>query len=121
MFIEQILICRILEQYYPWAATESVYLKSLNDAIESNNCNPAYLLVLHRFTLERKKLQMGGALLPDLVEFYQWIHTELSHLVTYERAKQISIGTVMSLSAKRYSQEYFNHLTNLFKRVMSKG
>lgn len=55
------------------------------------------------------------------MEFYQWIHTELLHLVTKERAKQISIGKVISLSAKRYSEEYFNVLNKLFERVKSKS
>jgi len=64
---------------------------------------------------------VGGALLPDLVEFYKWIHTQLTHLVTYQRAKQISIGNVISLTAKRYSQELCDHLTNLFKRIISKN
>ena len=65
-------------------------------------------------------LQLGGALLPDLVEFYQWIHTHLSYLVTYERATKISIGNVISLSAKRYSQKVCTNLTNLFERIISK-
>ena len=96
-------------------------MRSLNDATEANNCNYTHLFVLWLFTLERKKLQMGGTLLPDLVEFYQWIHTELSHLVTYERAEEVSIGKIIDLSAKRYSREYSDHLTGLFKRVESKG
>ena len=65
-------------------------------------------------------LQLGGALLPDLVELYQWLHTHLSHLVTYERATKISIGNVISLTAKRYSQKVCTNLTNLFERMISK-
>ena len=64
---------------------------------------------------------MGEILLPELVEFYQWIHTELSYLVTYQRAKEISIGKIINLSSKRYSQAYFNHLADLFKRFKSKA
>ena len=96
-------------------------MKSLNDDREANNCNPTHLFVLHQFTQERRILQIGGALLPDLVEFYQWIHTELSHLVTYQKAEQISIGTIIKNSARRHSQEYSEHLTELFKRVKRKG
>ena len=65
-------------------------------------------------------LQLGGALLPDLVKFYKWIHTHLSHLVTYERAKEMSIGKVISSSAKRYSLKVCVNLTNLFDRIISK-
>ena len=96
-------------------------MQSLTDTTEANDCNSTHLFVLHQFVQEEKKLQKGGALLPDLVEFYQWIHTELSYLVTYQKAEQISIGKILSLSSKRYSQKYFDHLTDLFKRVKSEG
>ena len=111
---------RILEQRYPHPATDVDYMKSLVSATEANDCSYAHLFALHQFTLEQKKLQVGGALLPDLVEFYKWIHTQLSHLVTYQRAKQITIGKVISLTAKRYSQELCEHLTKLFERILSK-
>ena len=111
----------MLEQHYPHPATENDYMKSLVEAIEANDCNYTHLFALHQFTQEQKRLQVGGALLPDLVEFYKWIHTQLSHLVTYQRAKQITIGHVINLTAKRYSQELCDHLTNLFKRIISKS
>jgi len=95
-------------------------MKSLVTAREACNLNPAYLFALHHFTLEYERLQLGGALLPDLVEFYQWIHTHLSHLVSFERAKQISIGNVIALSTKRYTQDICDHLTALFKRIIGK-
>ena len=66
-------------------------------------------------------LQLSGALLPDLVEFYKWIHTHLSHLVTYEKACEISIGNVIDKSADRYSQKVCNYLTSLFNRIISKN
>ena len=112
---------RILEQHYPHPATENDYIKSLVDAIEAKNCNHTHLFVLHQFTLKKQMLHLGGALLPDLVEFYQWIHTHMSHLVTYEKAKEMNIGKVISLSAKRYSQEVGDKLKSLFDRIISKN
>lgn len=112
---------RTLEQHYPHPATENDYMKSLVNATEDNNCSYTHLFALNLFTLEQKKLQVGGALLPDLMEFYKWIHTQLSHLMTYERAKQITIGQVINLTAKRYSSEICDHLTSLFKRINSKN
>ena len=95
-------------------------MKSLVDATEANDCSYTHVYALHQFTLEQRRLQVGGALLSDLVEFYQWIHTQLSHLVTYQRAKQITVGNVINLTAKRYSQELCNNLTTLFKRIIGK-
>ena len=112
---------RTLEQHYPHRVTESDYIKSLVNAVEANDCSYTHLYALHQFTLEQRRLQVGGALLPDLVEFYQWMHTQLSHLVTYQRAKQITVGNVISLMAKRYSQEHSDYLTKLFKRIIGKG
>ena len=96
-------------------------MNSLVDATEANDCSYTHVYALHQFTLEQRRLQVGGALLSDLVEFYQWIHTQLSHLVTYQRAKQITVGNVISLTAKRYSQELCDNLTKLFKRIIGKG
>jgi len=95
-------------------------MKCLVAAREDYNLNPTYLFVLHRFTLEHERLQVGGALLPDLIEFYQWIHTHLSHLVTYELSGDITIGNLIKLSAKRYSQDICDHLTHLFDRIIGK-
>jgi len=95
-------------------------MKSLIAAREAHNLDNTYLFVLYHFTLEYERLQVGGALLPDLLEFYQWIHIHLSHLVTFEKAKQISIGDVISLSGSRYSPELCEHLTKLFKAIISK-
>ncbi|XP_065913406.1 uncharacterized protein [Dysidea avara] len=111
---------RTLNEHYPHLATENEYMKSLVAAREAHDLDDAHLFALHLFTLEYERLQLGGALLPDLVEFYQWIHTHLSYLVTYEKAQQITIGKIISLSAKRYSQELCEHLTDLFKRIIEK-
>lgn len=117
----QIIFHRILEQHYPYPATEADYMRSLVNATEVNDCDYTHLFVLHQFMLESKKLQVGGALLPELLEFYKWIHTHLSHLVTYEKAQKITIGNVIDLTAKRYSQKLHDHLANLFKDVTSKN
>ena len=95
-------------------------MKHLVDATEANDCSYTYLFALSQFTSEQKKLHVGGALLPDLVEFYTWIHTQLSHLVTCERAKKITIGEVIDLTAKRYSQKLCDNLKSLLKRIISK-
>ena len=110
----------MLEQHYPHPVTEDNYIKFLAEATEASNCNHTHLFVLHQFTLKRKLLQSGGALLPDLVEFYQWLHIHLSYLVAYEKATEITIGNVISLSAKRYPQEACTKLTHLIERIICK-
>ena len=92
-------------------------MKSLVTAREMCSLNSGFL-ILHYFTLEYKRLQLGGVLLLDLLEFYQWIHSNLSHLVTYQQAKEITIGQVISSSTKRYSKEVSDHLKDLFDRIV---
>ncbi len=56
-------------------------------------------------------------LLPDLVEFYQWLHTALAHLVTYERATSLTIGRVVELARRRYSHEMGEHIQAVYLRL----
>jgi len=56
-------------------------------------------------------------LLPDLVEFYQWLHMALAHMVTYERATSLPIGRVVDLAVRRYSQEMGEYIRALYTRV----
>ena len=44
--------------------------------------------MLTQFVLERPQLQAGGRLLPDLVEFYLWLHTQLAYIVSYDKATE---------------------------------
>lgn len=62
-------------------------------------------------------LCVQGLLLPDLVEFYQWLHTALAHIVTYERATTLPIGRVVHLAAVRYPREMGDHLVALYERL----
>lgn len=105
---------RKLEQCYPCAPNKYDFRKNL---ISARQTSCSYLYLLDRFYVEQERLQIGGVLLPDLVEFYQWIHTHLQHIVTYERAKSITIGEVIELSTTRYSSEECSYLKSLFERV----
>lgn len=67
--------------------------------------------------MEWPRLQRGGILLPDLVEFYQWLHTNIAHLITYDRASTLTIGHVVTLAVQNSSKEFGQHLCALYKRV----
>ena len=67
--------------------------------------------------MDWEHLQCGGVLLPDLVEFYQWLHTNLSHIITINHAGTITIGRVIELAKKNSTEEYAKYLDNLYKRV----
>ena len=65
----------------------------------------------------RHQLELGGLLLTDLVELYQWIHQELAHVVTRSDAETIPISRAVRVLAKSYSPEEGERLHNLYKRL----
>ena len=60
---------------------------------------------------------MGGLLLPDLIEFYRWLHSALAHVVSYEVACKMKIRQVVDRAVRRYSPDMGQHLLGLFERV----
>ena len=73
--------------------------------------------MLTQFVLERPQLQAGGRLLPDLVEFYLWLHTQLAYIVSYDKATELKIGQVVERAVERYSKDFGTHIKELYKRV----
>ena len=67
--------------------------------------------------MDWSRLRVGGLLLPDIVELYQWLHTNLSHLITLERASSLTIGRVIDLARLNYSRDYAKHISDLYERV----
>ena len=62
--------------------------------------------------------QVGGQLLPDLVEFYQWLHTHLAHQVTHHRAcNTFTIGQVVALASRRMPHNMADQIQQLYQRV----
>lgn len=70
---------------------------------------PLLSLVVKEFT----KLQAGGSLLPDLIEFYIWLHQDLNNVVSECYAKNKKLGDVLV----EYGDNY--HCA-LFQRVKGK-
>ena len=73
--------------------------------------------MLTQFVLERPKLLAGGHLLPDLVEFYMWLHTQLAYIVSYDMATELKIGQVVDRAVERYSKDFGKHIQGLYERV----
>ena len=70
--------------------------------------------VLSKFALTYPRLKAGGALLPDLIEFYQWIHTELAYLVTKNYAQKNGFEEVITKADQKYEGR---DLFMLYERV----
>ena len=75
------------------------------------------LWLLEKFVMEWQHLQAAGILLPDLVELYKWLHTNISHLVTREYASSTSIGHIIKVIERNSNKELGEYLRNLYERV----
>ncbi|XP_065828093.1 uncharacterized protein [Oscarella lobularis] len=106
---------------YPVDASYKDFVHTLNYIEGAGGKSTAEELgILLKFFTEKQRLQVGGLLLPDLIEFYQWLHGELSHLVTYEEAMKLKIGHVVKRLTGRYSKKYAEYVRRLFERVKEK-
>ena len=79
-----------------------------------------YLYILYQFILHRPKLNAGGMLLPELVQFYRWVHNELNYTVTYDDAKlkKVTVEEMLNLYLERhYLSEEKKRISNLFQAV----
>ena len=60
------------------------------------------------------KLQTGGALLPNLIEFYLWLHQDLKGVFSEEEAKRKSLYDVMD----EFGDEYHRNLYDQVKGIL---
>ena len=114
MLTHKTFICRVLDTHFPHFPTEEEFSQSMLASVNLSNVtkNPHY--VLSKFALVYPRLKAGGALLPDLIEFYQWIHTELAYLVTYNYAQNHGLEEVITKADQKYEGL---DLCQLYERV----
>ena len=74
--------------------------------------------VVSMFAMDYRQLHCGGALLPDLVKFYQWLHTFLAYSLTHEAASTTTIGQVIERAEKECADG--PNIKKLYNRVVSR-
>ena len=109
---------RHLEVQYPHFPSEQEFTHCILSAGDlQQHSEGGKLRLLARFAMDWPRLQRGAVLLPDLVELYQWLHTNIAFLITNEYASTVTIGQVIRLAVKNSSKQYGQHLWELYKRV----
>ena len=68
---------------------------------------------LSQFVLQYPRLRLGIDLLPDVVELYQWLHTELTYAVTYDDAAAITLGRLVKVTTKYIPHHDMAHYDKL--------
>ena len=102
-------MCSVLRRHYPKFPTEVECFSILLSSPKDNQ-----LQILSKFALAYPRLKAGGAVLPDLIEFYTWIHEELAYRVDKTYASNNSLEEILTKACKRYGTE---DLFTLFNRV----
>ncbi|XP_019860430.1 PREDICTED: uncharacterized protein LOC109588753 [Amphimedon queenslandica] len=75
--------------------------------------------VLVKLINSYSRLQSYSALLPSLIEFYQWIVTDLSHDLTQEESTKMGICSAVKYASEKYSKDVEKNYTKLFERVQN--
>ena len=106
---------------FPSIPSEREFNHNLVSLCEERSNTPGsnpFSPVLAQFVEDRHRLAVGSALLPDLVEFYLWLHNRLAHLLSYEVASRLTINDIILRAAVRFPSEA-EKIKCLFKRIKS--
>eukprot|EP00731_Ephydatia_muelleri_P026790 Em0018g890a len=118
LLVENGSIFIYLDEQYPHFPTETDFIHNLLSSGDiSLQKQGGGLYMLTQFALERPQLQAGERLLPDLVEFYLWLHTQLAYIVSYDKATELKIGQVVERAVERYSKDFGKHVKELYEMV----
>ena len=112
-----LLSLRILEAHYPFFPTESALIQSLLSQTDIGDYVSNSEHILSQYALYRRQLEVGGELLPNLIEFYQWLHQELAYVITRKDAESIPVSRAVKVLAKSYSVDEGERLLQLYKRL----
>ena len=89
------------------------YLQKMGELTRHSQNND--LRILAQFVMDWQHLQVGGSFLPDLIEFYNWLHS--SFAITIEKASVYKIGNVIKKFVNISSKEFAKHLSDLYNKV----
>ena len=77
--------------------------------------NKHYLLA--EFVLNRTRLEVAGTILPKLIEFYLWLHSQLAYQLTHDQVETLAIKKVVEVVAKHNPKRTEEYYLNLYKQV----
>ena len=101
---------------YPYVPSLRNFNHYLQEHCSSEEMLERYKVLIH-FVNRYARLKAGGILLPSLIEFYQWIITDLSHVITKKQASKLNLYQAVNLAAEKYSKALEKHYIKLFEDV----
>lgn len=90
-----IFLCfRDLDKIYPYFPSEHDLIHCI---LNTENIHQGNLSFLARFSLDWQRLTIGESLLPELVEFYLWLHKSFAYQnqITHDMASSVAIKDIL--------------------------
>ena len=94
------------DSYYP----VSITLEAIGNESNTNT--------IRHLVYSQEKIN-SFLMLPDMIEFYLWIHSTFKFIISPEQATSKTFGDIMKQDVllKRFDQTHTNHVINLYRRV----
>ena len=105
-----------MEAWYPHFPADVTVLDSLLSLPDVQVKSQDKVAVLSKFICKMPEIQTILPFLPDLIEFYQWLHRDLAGLLTAEEADKISMKNLVNWMSRHYG-ESGSKLMSLYGRV----
>ena len=110
-------IFRVLKANYPTVPTLKHFTNYVEEQCKTLGFN---YTILVKFMNRYPRLKAGGELLPYLIEFYVWIHTDLNHVITKEEATNTTITEAVEQAAGKYSKDIKQYYKKRSEKVQGK-
>ena len=102
--------------FYPSLKHFTHYVQEHCSSIEERGPHNVLVMFVNHYPF----LQAGGALLSSLIEFYQWIHTDLSYVITKKQANEMTVDDAVELAAGKYPKELEKYYAKLYEGVIGR-
>ena len=113
-----LILCSHLSTHYPHFPSEEELIHcilSVGDLQQHSEGGKRSLL--SKILMDWPLLQVGGTLLPHLIELYQWLHNKIAHSLTYNQALTITIGKVIATAERNLPKKSRGHYKSLYEQV----
>ena len=117
-FLCLLIHCRHLENHCPVFADEKSFMTFILTSTNFRDSSSSFY-VLYQFLLMRPILDAGIRILPNLVDFYQWIHTQFPQYLTRKQTESTTVNNLLAVEVSDvgYSPEIRTERTEQFQRI----
>lgn len=99
-----VFILRYLEAQYPSYLTIEDFRQSILSSADIGKTPEDDFYILSQLALQLPRLEAAGALLPGLIKFYYWLHTEGAYRIEEEYAHSKGFEEFITIGDEEYPE-----------------